>query len=41
MKEPSSELAVGWIEAWIRMDMEWQRRDLYLETVEPQVRRQR
>ena len=23
MKERSAELAVGWIEAWIRMDMEW------------------
>lgn len=23
MKERSAELAAGWIEAWIRMDMEW------------------
>jgi len=23
MKERTAELAVGWIEAWIRMDMEW------------------
>ncbi len=23
MKERSAELAVGWIEAWIRMDLEW------------------
>jgi len=23
MDEPSAVLAVGWIEAWIRMDMEW------------------
>lgn len=22
-QEPSAELAVGWIEAWIRMDLEW------------------
>jgi len=27
-KERSAELAVGWIEAWIRMDMEWLRRHL-------------
>lgn len=25
MNERSAELAVGWIEAWIRMDMEWLR----------------
>lgn len=28
MKERSAELAVGWIEAWIRMDMDWLRRHL-------------
>lgn len=28
MKECSAELAVGWIEAWIRMDMEWLRQRL-------------
>ncbi len=28
MREPSARLAVGWIEAWIRMDMEWLRRRL-------------
>lgn len=28
MKERSAELAVGWIEAWIKMDMEWLRRRL-------------
>ena len=27
-KERSAELAVGWIEAWIRMDMEWLRQHL-------------
>lgn len=26
--ESSAELALGWIEAWIRMDMEWLRRRL-------------
>lgn len=25
MKQRSAELAVGWIEAWIRMDMDWLR----------------
>ncbi len=28
MNERSAELAVGWIEAWIRMDMEWLRQRL-------------
>lgn len=28
MKERSAELAVGWIEAWARMDMEWLRQRL-------------
>jgi ketosteroid isomerase-like protein len=28
MKERSAELAVGWIEAWIRMDMDWLRQRL-------------
>jgi len=28
MRERSAELAVGWIEAWIRMDMEWLRQRL-------------
>lgn len=28
MHERSAELAVGWIEAWIRMDMEWLRERL-------------
>lgn len=28
MKERSAELAVGWIEAWIRMDIKWLRRRL-------------
>jgi hypothetical protein len=28
MKERSAELAVGWIEAWIRMDIEWLRQHL-------------
>lgn len=28
MREPSARLAVGWIEAWIRMDMEWLRERL-------------
>lgn len=28
MTERSAELALGWIEAWIRMDMEWLRRHL-------------
>lgn len=28
MAELSAELAVGWIEAWIRMDMEWLRSKL-------------
>jgi len=28
MGERSAELAVGWIEAWIRMDMEWLRQRL-------------
>jgi len=28
MKERSAELAVGWIEAWIRMDMAWLRQHL-------------
>ena len=28
MKERSAELAVGWIEAWIKMDMEWLRQRL-------------
>ena len=27
-RERSAELAVGWIEAWIRMDMEWLRQRL-------------
>ncbi len=27
-RERSAELAVGWIEAWIRMDMEWLRQHL-------------
>lgn len=27
-KEQNAELAVGWIEAWIRMDMEWLRERL-------------
>ena len=27
-KERSAELAVGWIEAWIRMDMDWLRQHL-------------
>ncbi|MCB1037307.1 MAG: hypothetical protein KDD47_25985 [Acidobacteria bacterium] len=26
--ERSAELAVGWIEAWVRMDMEWLRENL-------------
>lgn len=33
MKERSVELAVGWIEAWIRMDMEWLRQRLALDFV--------
>ncbi len=28
IKERSAELAVGWIEAWIKMDMEWLRQRL-------------
>jgi hypothetical protein len=28
MKEHSAELAVGWIEAWIRMDIDWLRQRL-------------
>lgn len=28
MKERSAELAAGWIEAWIRMDMDWLRKNL-------------
>ena len=28
MKEGSAELAVGWIEAWMRMDIEWLKRHL-------------
>lgn len=28
MRERSEELATGWIEAWIRMDMEWLRNKL-------------
>ena len=28
MSERSAELAIGWIEAWSRMDMEWLRRRL-------------
>ncbi len=28
MRERSAELAVGWIEAWIKMDMEWLRQRL-------------
>ena len=32
-KERSAELAVGWIEAWIRMDMEWLRQHLAADFV--------
>jgi ketosteroid isomerase-like protein len=33
MKERTAELAVGWIEAWIRMDMEWLQQRLALDFV--------